>query len=647
MPTAPCCLDSSDALVDNMCVYAQGSICNKQDYISEPVTMCTDKYSTTYCEGFAPTLRERPFGATCKTTDDCAKCPELIRSQCVNGVYTCSTEGVCAIRESGSLKGEMCNSVSNATSCNANKGLECSNNVCIGDKKCCLSASDVKGGTECVKYEDDKCSKQKPAEDPWKVCPPGYDTTYCDPPNFSDVTNQFFGGECETDDNCAPCPSTVARNCLNGKYQCVKGVCALHQIGSGINEPCIPDSAAATSCVGDAVCTETTVGDDTGYVCRAPADCCVSDADVKKGVKCSHYDGTSCIKTKLGQGLDGSPMCMSPAQTDNRCGGIDYDDLKDQRFGAPCNDNSQCYDDGSTHLRCYGGVCAIRGGGTVGANFAGEVCNTSNINTDCTIPYLCQDSVCRTPLGVVCKTTGECSTGLVCDGRCVVSKDSGDLNDDCVTLDAPCRAPYKCKVTAGTVGACKAPEFAHCNLDTDCENPSFKCLENTCQHYQGDIDEFCTSLSDCKTGMVCEKNLDADDGTRRCKQGFGMPCTKASECFVGTCKNPEDCCINPNDPSSPTDKVCVQRDTGGLEGEACSAKIPCASNALDVRGKSMTLACNNLHMCAVVKAPPDAGKKGGLSTTNIILIVVAVVVVVIVVVVAVIYGRKTKTDTKA
>lgn len=199
-------------------------------------------------------------------------------------------------------------------------------------------------------------------------------------------------------------------------------------------------------------------------------------------------------------------------------------------------------------------------------------------NITCATGLSCDGSTftCRYTQGMTCNLYSDCSTGLICSGRCVPGDNIGGLDQYC-----PCNPPFIC-TTDPTTGyrICKGGASAPCTQNADCS--SYTCVTSLGAPCTGSN---CTCLGGLSNASPCSQNVEC--ASNNCNQGFCQPKnvttgTKGASC-AGTCiptagapcTAPLNCSCT-NGQNAPG--ICVTAPSGLTD--SCSSTSSCSSSLI-------------------------------------------------------------------
>jgi hypothetical protein len=295
-----------------------------------------------------------------------------------------------------------------------------------------------------------------------------------------------------------------------------------------------------------------------------------------------------------------NPTCKTNG---NPCGGAGECCSSFCNASGHCGPSSFCTQNGDAcahDTECCGGICTIPAGGTLGTcthpTIGSTNCSAGIDGTVCTSCNGCCSRLCEVyaPTGVqicqpaqgcrvdgdLCRSSADCcggqGTGLPGDGHVQCIKQNAT---DPVGI---CRNPLSCN-PEGDV--CHYKNYMTCG-NSSARNDCCGGVGNSgvCQLDALGVPR-CYGLGTmCKmTGQYCSNTLDCCNGSPCVPDGMGHLVCGASMCVNtnGLCTQTADCCNGSTCVFMPgaTTGHCGAAGTCQLQGQACSASMPCCSGA--------------------------------------------------------------------
>lgn len=404
-------------------------------------------------------------------------------------------------------------------SCTAND--ECAPDTCI-DEYCQPTAAlygtcdngddgDCQSGLECVqqtcmKADGQTCGANTECTHTCisdRCAPPSADSGPCDSTNGGDDDDCESGLFCN-DGICEPSPSCTSNSECGGIDTCIGGYCRAPATTGGTCDP----------------------GDDAD---------CLNNHDCVSGI-CLRVDGQSCANNIECVNVCISGNCTPPSTTGGPCDDLDPQDCES---GNTCTNGACLLQDGQSGCNadtdcvhtCIAGICGPRVG-------AGEACDSPG---DCSGGLQCTGGFCRLQNGESCNANTECvqvciNTMCAAPSDTLGSCDTADGDDDCsgdnVCDDGVCRLPIglscndnnecldtcisnMCAPVATTTGYCDPGDNADCEANHLCVSNS--CLldygqicSNNAECVEVCIDGACDTPSD--SGGICDEHADCASG---------------------------------------------------------------------------------------------------------------------------------------
>jgi len=508
------CEDTGDCVGGNTCIGVScglrglGLSCDRNDQCKSG--HCTDGVCCNQaCEGICRFCALPGSNGVCKNVDNNLVDPRAIAGErnpqraCIDeGAASCGRNGMCngnggcQLYASGTVCApESCDSDSNlyeaASTCNGRGSCKppvqkvgCFPFLCNGPR--CGSACD--GNEDCAPPNscvDELCGKlpdgsvcNGDSECQNDHCEQGICcATACDGACESCKLTGTVGS-CEPIAGGAPprdisaCPIESMTSCGNdGTCDGARG-CRQHVSGTVCEaESCNVSTEVAFSerlCDGAGACVAAVATECDPFVCGATAcrESCAADDDCQDGFACAAPE----CKLAVGEDCVSNAQCASGncKQPPGRCFKL---------LGDGCSDDSEC-DSG-----------------------------------------VCDDDVCKLPLGVMCQSDSDCVSDL-CDT--VSSECRLPLGADCDEAE-----PEECASGVCDDDVCKLPLGVMCQSDDDCESGLCDMVASQCKLQNG---ESCNGNGDCGSGLCAGAPAVCADALP-----LGAACTLGNECGSGSC----------------------------------------------------------------------------------------------------------------